>query len=264
MRNTLPPQPPRPDTWTISQRHGWAVLGRAVLMGSISQQGGTEGCLSPAAHIPSAHFQAIPSLTPYLPHGLEGFSEVFSLLPPTSAGPHTKSSCQAPLHSSSSQAGAVKEQEPQQPQERGFAPHTHRDPQNITGLWSGLMGPSFARLSSSGMGGPRCHFEQQEHSSSRKMPSARSFPTGGSNAENKEGISLAAALRLSSSRSSKGMALLKQFCQFSLLHCFACSRALHYLLCCSVRDNASEESAHPAKTWLFPLGYFCRKAVGTL
>lgn len=54
-----------------------------MLLGSISQQGATEGSHSPAAHIPSIHSQAIPSLTLCLPHGLKGFSEVFSPLPPS-------------------------------------------------------------------------------------------------------------------------------------------------------------------------------------
>lgn len=63
----------------------------------LSQGGGTEGSHSPAAHFASIHSQAIPSLTPCLPHGLKRFSEVFSLLLPAFAGPHTKSSCKCPL-----------------------------------------------------------------------------------------------------------------------------------------------------------------------
>lgn len=86
---------------------------------------------SPAAHIPNIHSQAVPSLTPCFPPGLKGFSEVFSPLPPTFAGPHTKSSCQCPLRLPSIIPGWINEgHEPhQQPWERGFAPHTHRDSQ---------------------------------------------------------------------------------------------------------------------------------------
>lgn len=125
------------------------MLGRAVLLGSISQQEGTEGSHSPAAHIPRIHSQPIPSLTLCLPHGLKGFSEVFSPLPPTFARLPTKSSCKCPLVLlSSSQAGIAKDHEPQQqPPGRGFAPHTHRNSQNITLLWQGLTSPRFARLS---------------------------------------------------------------------------------------------------------------------
>lgn len=69
-QNTVPPQRPRAHTQNSPQSHGQAVLGRAVLLGSVSQQGGTEGFHSPAAHTPSIHSQAILSLTPCLPHEL--------------------------------------------------------------------------------------------------------------------------------------------------------------------------------------------------
>lgn len=60
---------------------------------------------------------------------------------------------------------------------KSFVQHTRRETQKATAVYLGLTNHSFSMLSSRRMGRPYCHVEQQERSSSRTMPSVRSFST---------------------------------------------------------------------------------------
>lgn len=132
--------------------------------------------------------------------------------------------------------GAAKDHEPWlQAWERALLQYTHRDTQKTTAVYLRLTNHSFPMLSSRRMGRPYCHVEQQERSSSRKMPSVRSFSTETSWEEwctKEERISSAAVIRFLSSKYSKGMGLLKHVLPifYSSLPRLQQRSALSYLL----------------------------------
>lgn len=128
------------------------------------------------------------------------------------------------------------------------------------------MSPSVARLSSSGMKTLMSHGAAGAQLL-QEMPSARSAPTRtswGEQGRKQGGDFLGCCSQAFLLHILQGNGFAKACsANFLFFTGFAYSRALHYLFCYSVCGNASAGSAHPANTWLFPLGYFCKKAVGT-